>query len=363
MSDVNNDVVGEIWPVDMKVSVPDGDIENPLETVGVNNEPQVVEKPEDKPTEDAPAVPEAEIPATEIPEVETETVVEPKAEEVPEKVEKPTDDTGGEGNSKEGEETQVETTEPEETQEEPKPVILSGPLYDHLKETLKIQGDEIPEDFQAQSVNYVKSLEEYRDNNRKINAHLDKLIRSDPSYAEFTRQLIAGVPVEVALARNFDIENLKPVPGEENYEAYKQAVQDREARITEQQNFVSKLQSNRDASVAIMTDFAKEVKYSEDEGRVFFRELGDMLTNIEQGIIPKDLLQLIHLGRRYEKDIAKTAEQIRIEERNKKIKVMKDKNTVEAEPPSLQQTGVTPAPEPKINDDDWVTPTVNRFNR
>jgi hypothetical protein len=85
---------------------------------------------------------------------------------------------------------------------------------------------------------------------------------------------------------------------------------------------------------------------------------------LENGVITKEFLHLVALGLDHKKIVENEVQKAVVIEKNKKIQLKKEKEVIEIEPPVLQGGGAVPdVKDRKINDDDWVTPVINKFVR
>jgi hypothetical protein len=331
----SNEVQNEIWPDDMEATVAEEQTADSPTMIPGENQPENVDNQ----------------PAKE-PIVETQT--EPGESIIPDQPE--TETETGTTENQEGE-TQPEGKEvvPEVT-ESPIPE-KDGELFTGIRTVLELPEDATPE----QAVTYVKGLVEYRDKNRKANQELSALLVSEKSYANFTRELMSGVPLVVALARNFDMDSLKPEPGDEDYSKYKDAADARKAKVIEDNKAIQKLQENKQQTDTMLRTFATEEKLDEKGATEFFTSLENDLVNLQEGVITKEFLDRYKKGLRYDADIASAKNIATIAARNKKIVAEKVSNIAEQEPPSLQPSGNKMEPVAK-DPNNWVEEIVDKFS-
>lgn len=348
--EVDNDVVEQVWPSDMEVTQADEDVGRESDALPVDNQAPVVENNAEITQETATEEPETK---------ETETPAETNTEPIEQTAEQPAETPA---ETETATETPAENTEAaEEAPPETPEAEASGPLFDHVRTSLNLPEDATPQEIQDRALEHIQELETYRVNNRKANAELTKLLKSDPAFAGFTMDLMGGAPLVVALAKNFDMNILKPKPGDSDYGKYKDAVEERTAKIERESQSLQKLKANQELSGNHMQSFVQAEGISEQEAPEFFGPLAKDLENLQDGLITPEFLKTYRKGLKYDKDLAKAKETALIAGRNQKIVAKKQSNIAEAEPPSLQPSGS--APEQPAEDDDWVTSTVNKFVR
>jgi len=335
----SNQVQEEIWPEDMVSTIvgEEQTTEDSMIPVEKQDEETPAEEPEanaEEPAEESAKEPEG---TEEEPEVEPEqdpaTMEEPQDEQEPDPEPEPEDKPKDEP--------------------EPEPSGTSKFIED-IRNAF-----ELPEGTEPEKVvEQVNSLIEYAKNNRKANKELTELLMSEQAYSNFTRDLLNKVPLPIALAKNFDIESLKPEVGDEDYPEYQKAIDKQKEIKAENAKFIEKVQQNKEQTEAVLLEFSKAEGFDDKSGTEFFSSLESHLVDLQDGKITKEFMEIFKKGKRYDADIAKARENAVIATRNKKIVAEKEKRVEEAEPPSLQQSGVTP--EQPVDADDWVTPIAER---
>jgi hypothetical protein len=333
----NNEATNEIWPEDMVATVAEEQTEDSPTIIPVDNQPENVDKPAEE---------------------EPKQVDEQNASEGEQTTTAGTEEVQTETGPTENQEGEAPAPVEETPEEVAKPDVPSdtGEFLTRIKSV--VPG--IPENATIEQViDMTVALHEYRENNRKANAEISALLMAEKSYANFTRELISGIPLPVALARNFDMEALQPKPGDEDYVKYKDAVSERKAKMAEEAQVISKLRERQVESDTTLRSFAQAEGFDEKSATDFFGSLESDLVNLQNGTITYEFLDLYKKGKRYDADIATAKETATIAARNKKIVAEKIKNVVEAEPPTLQPTGNVPE---QKTDRSWVEETIDKFS-
>jgi hypothetical protein len=323
----NNNVASEIWPDDMEATTSEEQTEDSPTMFPVEKQEEIVEKQEE-PVKEEGLKPE---------ETPTGIIAEPQPEETPA-------------------EKTLEITPTETPAEVIKPPAENEELFTGIRTALELPEDVTPE----VALENVKNLIEYREQNRKVNKDLSGLLMSEKSYANFTRDLMSGMPLVVALAGNFDLESLKPEPGDEDYSKYQYAVDARKAKALSDDVAISGMRKNQVESENSLRTFAQTEGFDEKQGTEFFGRLETDLVTLQEGKITKEFLEIYKKGLSYDADLKTAKEAATIAARNKKIVAEKVKNIVEAEPPTLQPSGSRAEP---VNNDpnDWVSDIANKF--
>lgn len=159
------------------------------------------------------------------------------------------------------------------------------------------------------------------------NKRIYEIIEANPSFSDIIIEMDKGVPFEVALAENVDLEALIPQDGEPNYEKYQTAVEQRRKRSTEIEGRRKTIEENQTKSKAAAEEFFAAEGLDDKDQSAFIDWLDAILTSMFTGYIgPKELKQL-YQGFRYEEDIARATEQGAIDGRNQTIETKRQTNT------------------------------------
>jgi len=196
-----------------------------------------------------------------------------------------------------------------------------------------------------------KSGKEAMDKARAINQRLVEVFEQYPEIANFMDDVMKGASPEIAIARNFDTDNIQPQDGDPDYDEWEKALQERKKKTADLSKFQEELDANKVESSKIFDKFAEEKGYDEAKMDEFLGEVDKFLSDIYRGRVTMDFLKAIEKAMNYGKDVADAAEQAKIDARNEKIELKKEKLKPKGDGiPNLTPTGET-ADAPKKEED------------
>lgn len=180
------------------------------------------------------------------------------------------------------------------------------PAYrDRLKGKYPDMAAQTDEDFATMSEKYMDDSEaelgRYRDSEKAVS----DLIESDPQFkAVITDMLANGVPFVIALARNVDPEDLQRVEGDNDYDQWQQARNQRleqAARAAEQQKEIAQ---NELESSKLFDDFCAEKGIEETDKETFLQVINDALWGLLYKKINRNFLEMCFKGSQFDKAVA-----------------------------------------------------------
>lgn len=97
------------------------------------------------------------------------------------------------------------------------------------------------------------------------NKTIMEVVQAYPEFAQIIEDVANGIPVQVAIARQFDSSELAVPEGEPDYEAYKQAAEERTKRLADMKARVETREKNMARSKTDVDAFFAEQGLSEEE--------------------------------------------------------------------------------------------------
>lgn len=174
---------------------------------------------------------------------------------------------------------------------------------------------------------------------------IGEILAEYPELYAVIQDLDAGKPFEVALAANIDVEDLKPLEGDEDYAAYAEAKDARKARRAKADEHKKRFESNRDESIKIVEAYFAEKTMDEKAGEDFANYIDTMIADYLDGKVTRDFLDVFYRGMHYGEDVEKAREAGAIDAKNARIDAEREKRS--------QQTDGMPSPGSAI-----ATPTT-----
>lgn len=154
---------------------------------------------------------------------------------------------------------------------------------------------------------------------RENNEKLFKRLESDPSAAAALAEFIDGTPLPVALRRYFTDEELSAQEGDDYFESYKKAGEERDAHKKEVNDYIEKIKTNSAESEKNFKEYAEENGLTPEESDKMWEFYQNLMNEMSTGMISKDFLSLMHKGRNYNQDVEDANEAGKAAGRNEKI--------------------------------------------
>lgn len=154
---------------------------------------------------------------------------------------------------------------------------------------------------------------------RENNEKLFKRLESDPSAAAALAEFIDGTPLPVALRRYFTDEELSAQEGDDYFESYKKAGEERDAHKKEVNDYIEKIKANSTESEKNFKEYAEENGLTPEESDKMWEYYQNLMNEMSSGMISKDFLSLMHKGKHYNQDVEDANEAGKAAGRNEKI--------------------------------------------
>lgn len=277
-----------------------------------------------------------------------------QAPEVPANETPPAEEAPKEGTPvEEGAET------PPEEAAEPKQAEPSA--EEQLRKHLKV-GD--GEDLHAKALSHIKELGEYKKQNDAVNQKLIEAFDQHPELAAMVKDVVNGAPVNVAIARNIDVDALKPGEGDDDEEEWNKALEQRKKTKAEKEAYLKELDDNIKMSRKELDAFAKENNISDDKAEDFLKNVDELVSNMVRGKVTKEALNVFYKGLQHDNDVQDAAKVGEVKGKNAKIEAIKAKeDAVKGDGlPKLASQNET-KPKPKEEVDPWSEAIQRRVKR
>jgi hypothetical protein len=182
------------------------------------------------------------------------------------------------------------------------------------------------------AVNSIKELQEtlpILDKYRQVNEELKILFSSEPGLGMAILEFRDGADFATALARHIDLENIAPMEGEPNKEAWDNARMERKSKYEAKQKGEREQEDNIQASIEALQQFQQEKGMADEDAQGFINYLMDMLGAAYSGRLTLDFINRMFMAMNYDSDLDKTKkealEEGEVRGRNMKINQMKEK--------------------------------------
>lgn len=155
---------------------------------------------------------------------------------------------------------------------------------------------------------------------REAEGKLKEIISMDEELAEVLNDMIVNkTPFRVAIAKFYSEEDLIPLDGDEDYEEYERVYNEKLEKNKQRQQRDSELQTNEDAALATIEEYAAEKNYGDEQKRLLVDFINDIFDNLLMKKITKDMLVAFDNARNHDADVDRAREAGEIKGRNAKI--------------------------------------------
>lgn len=174
---------------------------------------------------------------------------------------------------------------------------------------------------------YDDALYDYlADNDRKLAGHeaanrtIMEVVEAYPEFAQIIEDVAGGVPVQVAIARQFDPSELEVAQGEPDYAAYKQAAAERRKRLADTKSRIEARERNMAQSKTDVEAFFAQHGLGEAEQKQFIEWVdNEILANLLEGKVNREILTKLYQGWVYDAAVSDALEAGKAEGRNEQI--------------------------------------------
>jgi hypothetical protein len=197
----------------------------------------------------------------------------------------------------------------------------------------------------------------------EANKRLVEIFDAHPEIPQLLTLLDKGASFAEALAHVVDVSELSPADGDPDYDAWDKASKERMKKRTEREKFLSDLDSNLQMSQQEIDAFTKENNLGEEEAKTLLQTLDDMMTEVYNGKISKQLLSMLRKASTFDSEVETAKKQGEIKARNEKIEAIKSETKKGDGLPNIGNAGAdapTPAPE---QGKDSFSAAIDNFNR
>lgn len=184
--------------------------------------------------------------------------------------------------------------------------------YDDDEDEYFRQAGEIFDELEKESKSYEDLSEKFM-----------RRFQDNPMEAQALLDYMDGMPLVAAIRKNMGDEALTMKEGDEGWDEYQKAGEDRKKRFAEQQALIAELQQNAQLSAKEFDDFVKENGLNEEQANELWALIQQDIDAFSKGKFSKELYDRYRNAQNYQKDVDGAKEQGKAEGRNERIEVEK----------------------------------------
>jgi hypothetical protein len=202
----------------------------------------------------------------------------------------------------------------------PAPTSAADRWREGIKKKYSDRQFETDDDFYEASMSGYDQEHETVKSMRESNKTLADKMEADPKAAAALAEFMEGKPLPVALRKYFDDEELSMSEGDEKYEDYLKAVNERVARAEQNKQMQAEYEAALLQSQADMDAFAQSKGMSPEEFDTFMTTATSKLIEpLLKGSISTETMEMLYKGMNYENDLAVAADVNYKKGKNEKI--------------------------------------------
>lgn len=198
--------------------------------------------------------------------------------------------------------------------------VAIRPLRRMAREKYPDFNPENDEDWNEKEDELATELESDNRTYRDAEAKLDEIISTDPELADVLNDMVVDkVPFRVAIAKHYAQEDLIPVEGEEDFDAYQSAFEERVNRKKSRDERDAQIAKNEEESLATIDTFAEEKGMDDEAKKGFIGYINDIFSEMLYKRLTPQTLSAFYNAMNHDTDVAEAAEAAEIKGRNAKI--------------------------------------------
>ncbi len=200
------------------------------------------------------------------------------------------------------------------------------PYRERLKAKYPDMAAQTDDDYNIMSEKYFDDTEaemtRYKDSEKAVS----ELIESDPDLkAVLSDMLVNGMPFRVAIAKHIDPEDLSYNEGDDNYDNWQKAKNERLEKAAKYAEMQKEIANNEIETSKVFEEFCNEKEIPTEEREAFLQIINDNLIGLLYKKIDRKFLELCYKGSTYDKAMEQAREEGEINGRNQRIQAQKAK--------------------------------------
>lgn len=183
------------------------------------------------------------------------------------------------------------------------------------------------DEYLDEADNHIEALEGYKKNSEESNRKIIDLLESEPELSAVLRDMLKGMTLREALARNVDIDSLVGMEGDPDWDNISKAKNERIAKLEENRKWQSQVEENQQKTIESLAAFTKNKGLDEATVNDFIGYVSAMLEKAFNTYLDEETLERLYQAYSYKKDVADAENLGMVKGRNEKIQAMRKEKT------------------------------------
>ena len=202
----------------------------------------------------------------------------------------------------------------------------ANPFAERLKKAYPDKEFASDDDVNAALMEHLDGLEGYKGTTESLHQKLADVLDAEPVIAAIINDVSRGSTFIEALSRNVDIDELKPVEGDPDYETWAKNLEQRKSSKSEREAKTKAMQENIDMSISEIQAFAEENGMSNTDASKFLETVDQLVSEIVDGKLTRATLAKLKKALDYDMDVQTAMQAGEVKGRNQKIEAMRATN-------------------------------------
>jgi len=173
---------------------------------------------------------------------------------------------------------------------------------------------------------HIGTLEDYKKSSEESNRKIIDLLESEPELSAVLRDMLRGMSLREALARNVDMESLTGMEGDPDWDTISKNKNERLAKLEENRKWQAQIEENQQKTIEALNTFSDSKGLDEEGLNDFVGYVSAMLEKAFNTYLDEETLERLYQAYNYKKDVADAENLGMVKGRNEKIQSMrKDK--------------------------------------
>lgn len=156
----------------------------------------------------------------------------------------------------------------------------------------------------------------------EVEGKMNDLMKTEPEFAEIVFDMLSnGLPFRVAIAKHFSQDDLIPVDGEEDFEAYKKTREERMESAKKKEEQGDEIAANEEATLKVIDDYCEQQGMSDEDKDALIEHINNVFTEMLYKRISSEMLAGFVKSMHYDSDLDKAAQTAEVKGRNAAIEL------------------------------------------
>lgn len=183
------------------------------------------------------------------------------------------------------------------------------------------------DEYLDEADNHIETLEGYKKNSEESNRKIIDLLESEPELSAVLRDMLKGMTLREALARNVDTDSLIGMEGDPDWDNISKAKNDRMAKLEENRKWQAQIEENQQKTIEALGAFTQSKGLDEAAVNDFIGYVSAMLEKAFNTYLDEETLDRLFQAYNYKKDVADAENLGMVKGRNEKIQGMRKEKT------------------------------------